>query len=351
MTDKSKFLQGILDKAVDNKKIFGTSFCIKYKGETWSGTSGNLKPESQYFIASTTKLFVTSVILNFRSKGLLNLDDPISRYLDKEVLHGIHTLNGKNYENVISVINLLAHTSGIADYFQQKDSSGKSIEIELTTGKDRSWSFAEAIEYSKTLKPQFAPGTKGKAFYSDTNFQLLGKIIENISGKTLEENLKEIIIDPLGLYKTYMYNDSGDMRPVSFFYKEKELHIPKAMASVRADGGVVSTSEEMMKFTEAFFNGKFFPAEYIEGLRVWNPIFFPMQAGIGIHRFKLPWIFSFGTLPELIGHSGLSGALAYACPEKDLYITGTVNQVAYPDTSFRLAIKLIGEIRKSNKKN
>lgn len=70
-----------------------------------------------------------------------------------------------------------------------------------------------------------------------------------------------------------------------------------------------------------------------------------MQAGVGIHRFKLPWIFNpTGIIPELIGHSGLSGALAYYSPEKDLYIAGTVNQVAFPDTSFRLAIRLIREI-------
>jgi len=70
-----------------------------------------------------------------------------------------------------------------------------------------------------------------------------------------------------------------------------------------------------------------------------------MQSGIGIHRFKLPWFLNpFGTIPELLGHSGLSGALAYYSPTKDLYIAGTVNQVAYPDTAFRLAIKLIQKV-------
>ena len=71
-----------------------------------------------------------------------------------------------------------------------------------------------------------------------------------------------------------------------------------------------------------------------------------MQSGIGIHRFKLPRIFDpMHKLPEMIGHSGLSGALAYACPEKRLFIAGTVNQVAYPDISFRTMLKLIQEIK------
>lgn len=119
------------------------------------------------------------------------------------------------------------------------------------------------------------------------------------------------------------------------------------MVSFGADGGIVSTSKEMMVFLEAFFGGVFFPKEYIEGMSVWNRIFFPMQSGIGIHRFKLPWFFDpTGAIPELIGHSGLSGALAYYSPARDLLVTGTVNQVAYPDTSFRLMIKLIQRVLK-----
>jgi CRISPR/Cas system CMR-associated protein Cmr5 small subunit len=66
-----------------------------------------------------------------------------------------------------------------------------------------------------------------------------------------------------------------------------------------------------------------------------------MQAGIGNYLFKLPWYFNpFGTIPSFIGHSGLSGALAYYCPKKELYVVGTVNQVAYNDLSFRTMIKI-----------
>lgn len=335
-------LQNILNKSIDNNKVFGTSFCVKYRGETWCGTSGNFKQDDQYFIASTTKLFVTAIILNFKSKGILDLDDKISKYLDKEILNGLHTLDGKDYSSEITIKNLLAHTSGIPDYFQQKDNEGKSIESELMKGNDQFRTFEKAIEYSKSLKPLFIPNAKGKAHYSDTNFQLLGRIIEKITGKSISDNYKELIFEPIGLTKTYLYTDITDTRPKTFYYKDKELLIPKAMASFGPDGGIVSTSTEMMTFLETFFNVTFFPKSYIDTLKVWNRIFFPMQSGIGIHRFKLLWIFNpFGRIPELIGHSGLSGALAYYSPERDLYITGTVNQVAFPDTSFKLAIKLV----------
>ncbi|MCP3928202.1 MAG: beta-lactamase family protein [Bacteroidetes bacterium] len=53
-----------------------------------------------------------------------------------------------------------------------------------TQGLDQSWTFEEAIERSKAMKLKFAPGTKGKAFYSDTNYKLLGRIIETITDKS-----------------------------------------------------------------------------------------------------------------------------------------------------------------------
>jgi hypothetical protein len=72
-----------------------------------------------------------------------------------------------------------------------------------------------------------------------------------------------------------------------------------------------------------------------------------MQSGIGIHLFKLPWLLNpTGAVPNFIGHSGLSGALAYYSPKENIYIVGSVNQVAHPDTSFKIMIKLTQQIKK-----
>jgi CubicO group peptidase (beta-lactamase class C family) len=144
---------------------------------------------------------------------------------------------------------------------------------------------------------------------------------------------------------TYLFENIHDNRPKSLYYKNRELLIPLAMSSFGADGGMVSTSQDMLVFIKSFFNGIFFPVHYIEQLKTWNRIFFPMRSGIGIHLFKLPFVFNpFRTIPELIGHSGLSGALAFANPARELYMAGTVNQIAFPATSFQLAIKLIRNI-------
>ncbi len=340
-------LQKVLDKTAGNKKVFGTSFAIKKDEFTWLGASGNLSTDQTYFIASTTKLFTTAIILRLKSEGKLSLDDKINRYLDKSIMNGLHIYKGKDYSEEITIKHLLAHTSGLADYFQGKGTNGKSLEDDIKNGNDQSWTFEQAIERTKAMKPLFIPGTKNKANYSDANFQLLGKIIEVITNKSYSTNCDELIIKPLNLSNTYLYKDTSDNTPKTLYYKANELNIPKAMASFGADGGMVSTSADMLIFIEAFFTNKLFPKEYINDLQEWNNIFFPMKSGIGIHLFRLPWIFNpTGSVPYFIGHSGLSGALAYYSPKENIFIVGTVNQVAHPDISFKTMIKLTQVIKK-----
>jgi CubicO group peptidase (beta-lactamase class C family) len=345
VTDNS--LQLVLDKTVDNKKVFGASFAIKKNNLIWQGAAANLSIDQPYFIASTTKLFTTAITLKLRAENKLRLDDKINKYIDNSILSGLHIYKGNDYSHELTIKHLLAHTSGLPDYFQDKGSNGKSLEDDLLNGNDQYWSFEQTIERTKSIKPHFAPGTKGKAKYSDSNFQLLGKIIENITHNSYAESCKEFIVKPLGLKKTYLYQESTDKTPKTLFYKSKELNIPKAMTSFGADGGIVSTSSDMLIFIEAFFCGKLFPKEYINELQEWNNIFFPLKSGIGIHLFKLPWIFNpTGAVPYFIGHSGLSGALAYYSPKENIFIVGTVNQVAHPDISFKTMIKLAQQMMK-----
>lgn len=334
-------LQSILDRAVDNERIFGTSFCIYTAQDAWTGASGELKPQTPFFLASVTKLFITAIIQQLRAQQKLTLDDRIRTHLGDDIVRGLVVRDGTDYYNSVSIKNLLAHTSGIPDYFQQKGNDGQSLEDALMRGIDQSWSMESILKRTRSYAAPFAPNTPKRAYYSDTNFQLLGTIIERVTKRSLDEVLRERILDPLRLEHTYMYTNPADTRPLPFRYKDQPLHIPHAMASFTADGGMVSTASDLMTFLRAFFSGKFFPVTYIPQMYVWNDIFPPLQSGIGIHRFALPWYMNpFAAVPEFIGHSGLSGTVAFFAPRRNIFVTGTVNQVAYPDAAFRLMIKL-----------
>ena len=339
ITDK---LQQILDQAIDGRKVFGTTFSLKHKDFQFSGASGDLTIDSPHFIASTTKLFTSALIMRLRQQNKLSLDDRLTKHFNPSILKDLHVYKGRDYSGEITIRNLLDHSSGIPDYFMGKDGKGESLDKELFKGRDRHWTFEQAVELSKGIKPRFAPNTKGKALYSDTNYQLLGNIVEQLNGEDFATCIKQQITEPLGMSGTYLYSDPADTNPHLMYYKDKQVNIPQAMTSFGADGGVVSITADMLTFIEAFFAGTLFPAGYLAEMKVWKPIFFPLKAGLGIHKFKVPRIFDWtNAMPELYGHSGLSGALAFCNPERGLYITGTVNQTAHPSISFQLALKLI----------
>lgn len=339
-------IQEVLNKTVDNKKIWGTVINVSLgNGETWSGASGNMLQDDQYFIASTTKLYTSAIIYILIDAKQLSLSDPISKYLSPGIMSRLHNYKGIDYSNELTIKHLLSQTSGLSDYFEQGSGNNNSLKDELLAGNDQGWTPEQAVELSKEIDSHFPPGQAGKAFYSDTNYQLLGKIIEHITKNSYGHALETYIFNPLTLKDTYVYHDSVVASPTPFYYKKEVLHLPLAMASFGPDGGIVSTAHESMVFLRAFFSGALFPQKYLDDMQSWNKIFFPLEYGIGIMRFKLPRIFSpFKPTPEFIGHSGLSGSFAYYCPDKDVYFTGTVNQVHKPGTSYTLLMKLLNTL-------
>lgn len=344
-TQKTAKLQQILESSLDGQYFKGNQFAIAYQQQQWVGAAGTLSPQQPYFIASTTKLFTTAIILQLRAEGKLKLSDSLPQFFTVAELAGLHVYKGREYSQQITVGQLLAHTSGLPDYFQDKIAGGHSLEKALTAGHDQRTDFNQVLAINRKQKPLFAPGTKGKAHYSDTNFQLLGQIIERLCAKSYAAACQERIIGPLKLENTWLYADSADHRMAPLHYKREELHIPQAMASNGPDGGMVSNSSDLLVFLQAFFGGRLFPAVYLTEMQDWKRIFYPMQAGTGIHLFQLPaWMTLGKKFPALVGHSGLSGTMAYYSAEHQLFIAGTVNQIARPDRSFRVALKLITEV-------
>jgi len=314
------------------------------RGWNWSWEAPGSREE--YFIASTTKLYVTAMIMQLRSEGLLDLDAPAARYLAPSVMEGIHVLRGVDSSERITVRQLLSHTSGIADYFEQRRHDG-TTQIQSFLQRDVGWSFDDVVRITKEeLTPRFEPGTPGKAFYSDTNYQLLGAIIESLDGVVYEEALRKRVLEPLELARTYPFTRETIPQyheVASMLFGKEPVVIPQAMASVRADGGIVSTAEDGLVFLEAFMTGGLFPAAYLAEMQArFNHIFPPLEYGVGLMRFALPRYYTlFTKMPPMFGHSGASGAVLFHVPELDLYVSGTVNQIKKRSLSYNLMVRLV----------
>ena len=96
--------------------------------------------------------------------------DPMSKYLPDDLIRGIHIYPGRDYSHEITVEQLLAHTSGIADYFDEKPSGRQSAFEMMVANPGRVWTVDETIARARDdLQPHFKPGTD--ASYADTNYQ------------------------------------------------------------------------------------------------------------------------------------------------------------------------------------
>ena len=327
------FFNKIMAGIAGNKQIFSSVLCIESGDGSIShtGATGKMETDSRYFIASVTKLYVTAVVMRLIDEKRFTLEDKIVEYLPDFDLNRLHVLKGKDHSGEITIRHLISNTSGLPDYFFHKQPGGKTVANSLMEGNDEDWPLERTIGLVRELRPNFKPGAKGKVAYSDTNYQLLGRIIENVTGKSIPDVFREYLFEELQLRDTYFYSDLGDRTPVPFYYKSKELWLPKYMASVGVEGGIVSTAREVMIFLKAFFNGRFFEKERISELKQWNLILPPpgiFYFGIGLEKLYTPWIISpFKPIREILGFWGQTGSFAFYNPDTNLYFTGTTNQI------------------------
>ena len=195
-----------------------------------------------------------------------------------------------------------------------------------------------------------APGG-GKSHYSDTNYQLLGATIEAVTGSGLGRVFQTRIFDPLQLTQTAVFDPARHQNragPLSLYHRSNRLDLPLALSSMGPDGGVVSTLQDTLRFLRGYFSGELFDPSDLPNVMQWNELFFPLQYGYGLMRFKMPRWMTFRDTPELLGHSGSSGSFAFYAPQKDLYLAGTFNQIDRPQRPFKFMLNVINAVEKTH---
>jgi len=337
-------LDQLVSSVIKKKHIYGAVFYVSSDDNSIDliSATGDIRENSQYYIASINKLFVSSIILSLYIKNKLNLHDKISKYLPEKVVRGLHVHKGKDYSNVLSIAHLMSHTSGLPCYLTDKQPNGKKAIADLEAGIDQPWPIDIVIQEIKSMETHFPPGKEGRAKYVDTNHQILGLIIENITGESVNIVLNNLFQE-LNLSQTHVWKDVNNENLVPIRYKSEIIHLPLFLNSTQND--IVSTAQDQMTFLKAFFSGYFFPKERLNELEKWNNIFFPFKYGIGIQKFYLPRVLSpFHPVPNMIGHCGSIGSVAFYVPDKDIYITGTINQQARSNIAFQTMIKIVNKL-------
>lgn len=202
-----------------------------------------LRRNNVFALASVTKQFTAAAILKLMEEGRLRLDDKVSKYIPELPQAG-----------KITIYQLLVQTSGLPDY--SEDPAGSPTKSVPKTPQ-------QMLEWIARLTPalQFEPGSKWA--YSNSNYVLLGLIVERVGKRSLAQYFEETLFKPAGLTATAFDNP----RDVVFFRAQgyrKSKTAPSGFTNAEwisptipgAAGGLRTTADDLIRWSHALFSGR-----------------------------------------------------------------------------------------------
>lgn len=308
-------------------------------------------PDQPFYIASITKLFTGVLFGMFVEKGLCSYEDPISKYVDQDLLHNLHIYKGIDYTNDIKIKHLLNHTSGLHCFLEDKPKHTKSIAQLMLDEPNRVMTPVEMVKWAKEhLTTHFPPG---KGFhYTDTGYHLLGFIIEKIMNKPYHEVLHTYIFEPVGMKQSYFgyYSQPAEKseHPVAnLYFFNTNITQYNSLNAIYAGGGIVSTTEDLLKFMKALVNHQLINAETIANMKKdFGKFVTGIDYGLGLMDIKgVPLL-----MPKKFsawGNMGSPGSFMFYHPGTDAYIIGTMNHFGKGPTGLRFTLQLIDKLLKA----
>lgn len=264
-------LQNKLDEWHKNGKFAGATLGVcTADGKCFSLATGfsdleqqkKMKPTDLMLAGSVGKTYAAAVALQLVKEGKINLDEKVEKYLGQEKWFS-RLPNAKD----ITVRQLMNHTSGLVRY-EFKDQFTK----DLTANPEKVWKPEELLSYLFDTKANFEAG-KGWD-YSDTNYIVLGMIIEKVTGKTYYDLAKTRLLKPLKLNKTSP-QDKRELKGLIQGYagannpfggKDRVLENGWFIINPQFEwtgGGMVSNAEDLARWAKFMYEGKAFDASLL----------------------------------------------------------------------------------------
>ncbi|WP_188187743.1 serine hydrolase domain-containing protein [Nonomuraea sp. SYSU D8015] len=217
------------------------------------GEGGRIPADSRFRIGSQTKRMTATIVLQLVEEGRLGLEDKLADVLPEVVAQDAVERAGE-----ITVRQLIRHTSGIPNWFDPA-----LVDIYDTT------TYIPPMDLVKKSRSRPRTGEPGEKFtYSNTNYTLLGMIIERVTGHALAAEFSRRLFAPLKMSRTYLpaRPPQGIKGPHGHGYHTDAQGVRHDMHRLNASygngaGGVVSTARDVSAFSRAFQQGRLLPAD------------------------------------------------------------------------------------------
>ena len=283
-----------------------------------------VQPDMPFRIGSVTKQLTAAGIFILVDEGRIALDDDITRFFPDYPTRGRR----------ITVENLLTHSSGIPSYNEMLVEPA-ALSIDKTV--------AEIVDEIKGEPPRFEPGEA--VAYSNSNYFLLGAIIEKVSGRKYADFMAARVFEPVGMRSTaYEGHERNGTRRVEGYTRGRNKPWQKAppisMTQPFAAGAVISTVEDLARWSEAIEQRKLLSAES------WKRMFRPFVLKEGrVTNFASGWFidrYAFGR--EVYGHAGgINGfaSFVYWVPKDRIFVAVLLNNTGLTISAVHMAQTLL----------
>ena len=254
-------LQARLTSLQSKLGLAGVSVAILWAdGRSWVGAAGladvagkrPVTPDSAFALASISKTYTAAVVLQLVDEGRLALDQPVAPLLP-----------GYKLDTRITVRMLLDHTSGLPDFFLNP-----KIDKPLQAAPDAAWTPARSLTY---LTPKHAkPGSTW--IYANTNYLLLGELVTAVTGRPLATEIRDRLLDPLGLSDTWYQvverpratttlgyrttTTGGTKRQIRVSSGDEVMPFRSVITAAGGAGSIAATALDAARWMEAFAGGR-----------------------------------------------------------------------------------------------
>ncbi|NVK95811.1 serine hydrolase [Ruegeria pomeroyi] len=224
----------------------------KAHGETELGSGQPASADDRFEVGSQSKMMTAVLVLQLVQEGKVALDDKLSDHLDLSGLPDIANLE------TATIRHLLANRSGIPDFDTVMGDSGLPVFIEnIIANPDVPQGPDEMLDIAAGHPAAFAPGQGYE--YSNTNFLLLEKLIEKVTGNSMGHELTTRIFDPLGMDDTLpgaLERPADILHSYATLPDGTPLEVTNVPINLGGAGGVVSTTADMIRFLDALLVSK-----------------------------------------------------------------------------------------------